>query len=62
MGCSPDSWGFGATDPSSGATMLLGLRMKTLGRVNDEGYRSKGSIPNWSLVQAHVVLLFQLNG
>ena len=43
LGCHLDSWGFGATDPSSGTAMLLSLS-ETLGKLNDEGYRSKRSI------------------
>ncbi len=43
LGCHLDSWGFGATDPSSGTAMLLSLS-ETLGKLNDEGYRPKRSI------------------
>ena len=43
LGCHLDSWGFGATDPSSGTAMLLSLS-ETLGKLSDEGYRPKRSI------------------
>ena len=43
LGCHLDSWGFGATDPSSGTAMLLSLS-ETLGKLNDEGYGPKRSI------------------
>ena len=43
LGCHLDSWGFGATDPSSGTAMLLSLS-QTLGKLKDEGYSPKRSI------------------
>jgi len=43
LGCHLDSWGFGATDPSSGTAMLLSLS-ETLGKLKDEGYAPKRSI------------------
>lgn len=43
LGCHLDSWGFGATDPSSGTAMLLSLS-QTLGKLRDEGYSPKRSI------------------
>ena len=43
LGCHLDSWGFGATDPSSGTAMLLSLS-ETLGKLKDEGYSPKRSI------------------
>ena len=43
LGCHLDSWGFGATDPSSGTAMLLSLS-ETLGKLKDEGYTPKRSI------------------
>ncbi len=43
LGCHLDSWGFGATDPSSGTAMLLSLS-QTLGKLKDEGYAPKRSI------------------
>jgi len=43
LGCHLDSWGFGATDPSSGTAMLLSLS-QTLGKLKDEGHSPKRSI------------------
>jgi len=43
LGCHLDSWGFGATDPSSGTAMLLSLS-QSLGKLKDEGYSPKRSI------------------
>ena len=43
LGCHLDSWGFGATDPSSGTAMLLSLS-ETLGKLKDLGYSPKRSI------------------
>jgi len=43
LGCHLDSWGFGATDPSSGTAMLLSLS-ETLGKLKDKGYAPKRSI------------------
>ena len=43
LGCHLDSWGFGATDPSSGTAMLLSLS-QTFGKLKDEGYSPKRSI------------------
>jgi len=43
LGCHLDSWGFGATDPSSGTAMLLSLS-ETLGKLKDNGYTPKRSI------------------
>ena len=43
LGCHLDSWGFGATDPSSGTAMLLSLS-ETLGMLKDKGYAPKRSI------------------
>ena len=43
LGCHLDSWGFGATDPSSGTAMLISLS-ETLGKLKDQGYAPKRSI------------------
>ena len=43
LGCHLDSWGFGATDPSSGTAMLLSLS-ETLGMLKESGYTPKRSI------------------
>ena len=43
LGCHLDSWGFGATDPSSGTAMLISLS-ETLGKLKDKGYAPKRSI------------------
>ena len=43
LGCHLDSWGFGATDPSSGTAMLLSLS-ETLGKLKNLGYSPKRSI------------------
>jgi len=43
LGCHLDSWGFGATDPSSGTAMLLSLS-ETLGMLKESGYAPKRSI------------------
>jgi len=43
LGCHLDSWGFGATDPSSGTAMLISLS-ETLGKLNNSGYGPKRSI------------------
>ena len=43
LGCHLDSWGFGATDPSSGTAMLLSLS-ETLGKLKDLGYSPKRSV------------------
>ena len=47
LGCHLDSWGFGATDPSSGTAMLLSLS-ETLGILKDQGYT-----PNRSILIGH---------
>ena len=43
LGCHLDSWGFGATDPSSGTAMLLSLS-QTLGKLKEDGFAPKRSI------------------
>ena len=43
LGCHLDSWGYGATDPSSGTAMLLSLS-ETLGKLKENGYAPKRSI------------------
>ena len=43
LGCHLDSWGYGATDPSSGTAMLLSLS-ETLGKLKKSGYSPKRSI------------------
>ena len=43
LGCHLDSWGFGATDPSSGTAMLLSLS-ETLGKLKEDGFAPKRSI------------------
>ena len=43
LGCHLDSWGFGATDPSSGTAMLLSLS-ETLGKLKEDGFVPKRSI------------------
>ena len=43
LGCHLDSWGFGATDPSSGTAMLISLS-ETLGKLKEQGYAPKRSI------------------
>ena len=43
LGCHLDSWGFGATDPSSGTAMLISLS-ETLGKLNNSGHGPKRSI------------------
>ena len=43
LGCHLDSWGYGATDPSSGTAMLLSLS-ETLGKLKENGYSPKRSI------------------
>ncbi len=43
LGCHLDSWGYGATDPSSGTSMLLSLS-ETLGKLKENGYAPKRSI------------------
>lgn len=43
LGCHFDAWGFGATDPNSGTSMLLSLS-ETLGKLAAEGKRPKRSI------------------
>lgn len=43
LGCHYDAWGFGATDPNSGTSMLLSLS-ETLGKLAKEGKRPKRSI------------------
>ena len=43
LGCHLDAWGFGATDPNSGTSMLLSLS-ETLGKLKDNGYTPRRSI------------------
>ena len=43
LGCHLDSWGYGATDPSSGTAMLLSLS-ETLGKLKENGHPPKRSI------------------
>ena len=43
LGCHLDSWGYGATDPSSGTAMLLSLS-ETLGKLKVNGLAPKRSI------------------
>ena len=43
LGCHLDSWGYGATDPSSGTAMLLSLS-ETLGKLKENGHSPKRSI------------------
>lgn len=43
LGCHFDAWGFGATDPNSGTSMLLSLS-ETLGKMSRQGIRPKRSI------------------
>lgn len=43
LGCHYDAWGFGATDPNSGTSMLLSLS-ETLGKLATDGKRPKRSI------------------
>tara|TARA_B100000575_G_scaffold131103_1_gene104439 strand:- start:4623 stop:6722 length:2100 start_codon:yes stop_codon:yes gene_type:complete len=43
LGCHLDAWGFGATDPNSGTSMLLSLS-ETLGKLKEIGYSPRRSI------------------
>ena len=61
LGCHLDSWGFGATDPSSGTAMLLSLS-QTLGKLKDEGYSPKDQFLLVIGMRKNTVLLDQQNG
>lgn len=56
LGCHYDAWGFGATDPNSGTSMLLSLS-ETLGKLAADGKRPKRSIliGHWD-VEEHGVI------
>lgn len=56
LGCHYDAWAFGATDPNSGTSMLLGLT-ETLGQMAKKGISPKRSIliAHWDAEEQGVI-------